>query len=262
MCAMMQKFLMVSMGVWPTAGGGAAGDARRRPAGQACSGTEDTGIPPRSRRGTPHRSSSLLRGCQRATGHARAAASMVARRGNCPLPSPARPRAGVPRARGGAWASALAELRAAPRDRGLAVRGLVLVNDALAGGLVQAVRRGAHRHGRRLHVAGVGRLAELAYRGLQRRLDGLVALPRLLVLLIALDLGLDIRHAEASLRFWFLSVGAGGFRTRGSPTNSMAGRNTPTRKDIPIPAPRSNRRPHPPARAARPRVRVRVRGRW
>src|SRR5215831_5357915 len=172
-----------------------------------------------------------------------------------PAPGPV-PR-GAPRwgpARGGAApASAFAELRAAPRDRGLAVRGLVLVNDALAGGLVQALRRGAHRHGRRLHVAGVGRLAELAHRSLQRRLDGLVALPRLLVLLIALDLGLDIRHAEASLRFWFSSVGAGGFRTRGSPTNSTAGRNTPTRKDIPIPAPRSNRRPHhQPAQPAAP----------
>src|SRR5262249_27974142 len=61
------------------------------------------------------------------------------------------------------------------------------------------------------------------HRGLQRRLDGLVALPRLLVLLIALDLGLDIRHAEASLRFWFSSVGAGGFRTRGSPTTPRRG---------------------------------------
>jgi hypothetical protein len=46
MWAMMQKFLMMSMGVWPTAGGGAARDAGRRPAGKACSGTEDTGIPP------------------------------------------------------------------------------------------------------------------------------------------------------------------------------------------------------------------------
>jgi hypothetical protein len=44
MWAMMQKFLMMSMGVWPTTGGGAAGGARRRPAGTACSGTEDIGI--------------------------------------------------------------------------------------------------------------------------------------------------------------------------------------------------------------------------
>src|SRR6266571_1704609 len=98
-------------------------------------------------------------------------------------------------------ASALAQFRAALGDRGLAVRGLVLVDDALARGLVQALRRHAHRHGRGLGVARVGRLAELAHRGLQRRLDCLVALPGLLVLLVALDLGLDIRHAYASLRF-------------------------------------------------------------
>src|SRR5215475_9675888 len=120
-------------------------------------------------------------------------------------------------------ASAFAQFRAALGDRGLAVRGLVLVDDALARGLVQALRRGAHRRGRRRHVAGVGRLAELAHRGLQGRLDGLVALPRLLVLLVALDLGFDIRHAEASLRFWFSSVGAGGSRTRGSPTTIQSG---------------------------------------
>src|SRR5690242_3715582 len=155
---------------------------------------------------------------------------MVACREDCPVPSPPGPESpgrcpGTRRGVAGraVLASAFAELRAAPRHRGLAVRRLVLVNDALAGGLVQVLRRGAHRHGRRLHVAGVSRLAELTHAGLQRRPDGLVALPRLLVLLIALDLGLDIRHAEASLRFWFSSVGAGGFRTRGSPTNSRRG---------------------------------------
>src|SRR5690348_5373326 len=143
--------------------------------------------------------------------------------GPTPGPGPAAP------VRAAVWpgvpvlASAFAELRAALRHGGLAVRRLVLVYDALAGGLVQALRRSAHRHGRRLHVAGVSGLAELAHRGLQRRPDSLVALPRLLVLLIALDLGLDIRHAEASLRFWFSSVGAGGFGTRGSPTNSRRG---------------------------------------
>src|SRR5215467_1978301 len=189
---------------------------------------------------------------------------MVACRGKCPVQSPPRPgprsrpgpaRPGTRRGVAGraVLASAFAELRAALRHRGLAVRRLVLVNDALASGLVQVLRRGAHRHGRRLHIAGVSGLAELAHRGLQRRLDSLVALPCLLVLLIALDLGLDIRHAEASLRFWFSSVGAGGFRTRGSPTNSKAGRNTPRRKDIPTPGPRSNQ-------AARPRRRGRSGG--
>src|SRR5229473_5995339 len=84
--------------------------------------------------------------------------------------------------------SAFAQFRAALGDRGLAVRGLVLVDDALARGLVQALRRGAHRHGRRLCIAGVRGLAELAHGSLQRRLDGLVAQPGLLVLLVALDL--------------------------------------------------------------------------
>src|SRR6266516_2222415 len=129
-------------------------------------------------------------------------------------------------------ASALAQFRAALGDRGLAVRGLILVDDALARGLVQALRCHAHRHGRGLGVARVGCLAESAHGGLQRGLDGLVALPGLLVLLVALDLGLDIRHAEASLRFWFSSVGAGGWPARGSPTHPQRGA-TPTRKDIP-----------------------------
>src|SRR6266568_2747284 len=132
---------------------------------------------------------------------------------------------------GGTWgalprASALAQFRAALGDRGLAVRGLILVDDAL---------------GRGLGVARVGRVAELAHRGLQRGLDGLVALPGLLVLLVALDLGLDIRHAEASLRFWFSSVGTGGWPARGSPTHPQRGV-TPTRKDIPTRGPGPNQR--------------------
>ena len=43
-------------------------------------------------------------------------------------------------------------------------------------------------------VAGLGGLAELAHGGLQAGLDGLVALVSLLVLLVPLDLGLDVRH--------------------------------------------------------------------
>src|SRR6266571_7864475 len=70
---MMQKFLMMSMGVRPMAGAGPAGDARRRPADRACSG-EDTGDPPRL---------------------TKAAASMVACRGDCLVPSPAPGRAAV-----------------------------------------------------------------------------------------------------------------------------------------------------------------------
>src|SRR6185436_7299089 len=84
-----------------------------------------------------------------------------------------------------------------PRDRRLAVRRLVLVDDALADGLVELARRLAQQ---RLGVAGVRRrgLVELADGGLQRRLDRLVAHPALLVLPVALDLGLDVRHATAS----------------------------------------------------------------
>ena len=41
-------------------------------------------------------------------------------------------------------------------------------------------------------------LTELAHLGAQLRLDSLVALVRLLVLLDALDLRLDVRHADTS----------------------------------------------------------------
>src|SRR5579859_1119505 len=71
---MMQKFLMMSMGVRPTAGEAAPGAVGRRPADRACSGTEDTGNPP------------ML---------TKAAASMVACRGDCLAPSPAPGRAAV-----------------------------------------------------------------------------------------------------------------------------------------------------------------------
>src|SRR5215470_8107318 len=64
--------------------------------------------------------------------------------------------------------SALAEFGSASGDRGLAVRGLVLVDDALARGLVQVGARGAHGLGRPGHVARVRGLTELAHRGLQR----------------------------------------------------------------------------------------------
>src|SRR5258706_1019812 len=90
-------------------------------------------------------------------------------------------------------------LRGAPGDRGLAVGRLVLVDDALADGLVQFHVGGLHGLRGLVGIAGLRGLAELPDRRLQRRLDGLVALARLLVLLVALDLGLDIRHACASL---------------------------------------------------------------
>src|SRR3954469_3598254 len=78
-------------------------------------------------------------------------------------------------------------------DGRLAVGGLVLVDDALGGGLVELLARG-HGQGLGLLGAGLGSLAELADRGLQRGLHGLVALVRSIVLPVALDLGLDVRH--------------------------------------------------------------------
>src|ERR1700754_2285109 len=88
--------------------------------------------------------------------------------------------------------------RAAPLgDSRLTVRRLVLVDDALAGSLVELARGVAQQRVSGLEVAGVARLVELANHGLQRRLDRLVAQPGLLVLPVALDLGLDVRHATA-----------------------------------------------------------------
>src|SRR5690606_41376885 len=80
------------------------------------------------------------------------------------------------------------------RRRRLLVGGLVLVEDALGDGLVELTRGDALVHGGLLDVTRGSGLAGLADRGLQRRLDGLVAQPRLLVGLVPLDLGLDVRH--------------------------------------------------------------------
>ena len=85
-------------------------------------------------------------------------------------------------------------------DRRLAVRGLVLVDDALAGRLVQLTAGGAQRGPGFVEVPRVRGLAELAHRGAQRRLRGLVPLMRLFVLLIALDLRLYVRHAWESFK--------------------------------------------------------------
>src|SRR5690606_8317359 len=74
-------------------------------------------------------------------------------------------------------------------DRRLAVRSLVLVDDALGSGLVQLAVGVATRCQGSVLVAGLGELAELADRGLQVGLDGLVALVSRLVLAVALDLG-------------------------------------------------------------------------
>ena len=80
------------------------------------------------------------------------------------------------------------------RDRRLAVRGLVLVDDALAGGLVELAGRGAEGGRRLLLVARGDRLARRADGALDLALDGLVALLRLQVGADALDLRLDVCH--------------------------------------------------------------------
>src|SRR3954469_15652026 len=87
-------------------------------------------------------------------------------------------------------------------DGRLAVGGLVLVDDALGGGLVELLARG-HGQGLGLLGAGLGSLAELADRGLQRGLHGLVALVRSIVLPVALDLGLDVRHVRLASSVWW-----------------------------------------------------------
>src|SRR5258707_513660 len=98
--------------------------------------------------------------------------------------------------------SAVLHLRGALGDRGLAVGRLVLVDNALADGLVQPHEGGPHLLRGLVGIAGLRGLAELPDRRLQRRLDGLVALARLLVLLVAVAVGLGSRHACASLEIW------------------------------------------------------------
>src|SRR5450755_647196 len=98
----------------------------------------------------------------------------------------------------------LRELGVALCYRRLAVRGLVLVDDALARRLVQLAAGGAQRGARLVEVPLVRRLAEFTDGRPQRRFGGLVPLVRLFVLLITLDLRLYVRHAWESFR---LSVG-------------------------------------------------------
>src|SRR5215207_4882464 len=85
-------------------------------------------------------------------------------------------------------AAAASERGGALGDRRLAVGSLVLVDDALGGGLVELAGRGAAGRDGGVLVTGVRGLAELAHGGLQAGLDGLVALVCLLVLLVPLDL--------------------------------------------------------------------------
>src|SRR4051812_38211342 len=77
----------------------------------------------------------------------------------------------------------------------LAVGGLVLVDDALAGGLVELLGGDLESGGRGGGVPGLGGGAGAPGGRLPRGLDRNVALTRLLVGPDALDLGLDVRHA-------------------------------------------------------------------
>src|ERR1700761_5694862 len=122
-------------------------------------------------------------------------------------------RLGTPKRRDAIWRPARREASSLGRgefgepvgDRRLAVRGLVLVDDALGHGLVELAGGGPHRDRRLLDVAGLDGLAELPHVGAELGLDGLVALARLLVRLDALDLRLDVRHAGMSF-VWFKSA--------------------------------------------------------
>src|SRR3984957_8471983 len=103
--------------------------------------------------------------------------------------------------RSGRWrswsptAAASSDLVESARERRLAVGRLVLVDDALAGGLVQlAVGRQQQLFGLVL-VARLDGLAEATDRGVKRRFHRLVAQPAALVGAIALLLRLDVGHA-------------------------------------------------------------------
>src|SRR6266516_1703567 len=196
---MMQKFLMMSMGVRPTAGAGPAGDVRRRPADRACSG-EDTGDPPRL---------------------TKAAASMVACRGDCLVPSPAPGRCD------GIWGRCRARQLLLSSAQRLAIADLRLaawflwMTPLLAAlsRLCDAVRMAT--------VAASTSPASAASRNLRTAVfsDDLTALLRcrafsfcLLRLIWDLIFATRKPRSGSGLVGW----GAGGFRTHGSPPNSSA----------------------------------------
>ena len=79
------------------------------------------------------------------------------------------------------------------------VGGVVLVDDALAGGAVVGAGRLAEGGLGGFLVAGGGALADAAGVGLEGRADRLVADAGLLVLPVPLDLRLDVRQERALL---------------------------------------------------------------
>src|SRR4051812_10984581 len=95
---------------------------------------------------------------------------------------------------GGATVPAGSEGSDLLEDGRLPVGSLVGVDDALGGGLVEQPAGHAGVLLRLRSVAGFGGLAEAANSRLEGRLHRLVAKPRSLVLAVALDLGLDVRH--------------------------------------------------------------------
>src|ERR1039458_8023509 len=138
--------------------------------------------------------------------------------------------------------SGLSDLLQALGDRRLAVSGLVLVDDALAHCLVQLDRGSPLGHRRRFDIARVESCTEVAHGRLQLGLHGLVALPGLLVLLVPLDLGLDVRHACASLKsVWLVKVVPGTSRSSGvAPDTTERACKQPRSNDIRDPADHSN----------------------
>src|ERR1700731_660064 len=91
--------------------------------------------------------------------------------------------------------AASSELVQRQRERGFPVGGLVLVDDTLAGGLVQLAAGRLPQRGGLVLVTALGSLMERAVRRVKRRLHRLVAQPAALVGAIALHLRLDVGHA-------------------------------------------------------------------
>src|SRR5699024_4569630 len=96
-------------------------------------------------------------------------------------------------------------------ETGLAVRGLVLVDDALGGGLVELAGGDLQGFAGGIGVPGGDGRADLADVGLELRLHRAVAQSCLLVRLVSLDLGLDVCHEDSSLVLcrWIIRGGRG-----------------------------------------------------
>src|ERR1700760_625366 len=88
-----------------------------------------------------------------------------------------------------------AELVQRMGQRGLLVGGLVLVDDALAGSLVELTAGRDQQLGGLVLLAGLSGLAEVTHSRTKRRLHRLVAQPVALVGAVALLLRLDVGHA-------------------------------------------------------------------